>query len=291
MDLDAVPLAVSSEDRTTAASGMLQGQKQADGRGLPCPVGAQKAEALTRLDLQVQVDEGAGRAVGLGKTGDFDCRRHRHRPFTVGAPSTASAYGIAHALLAGPSLIPSSHAVRASELRGHWASGISPAWAANAVKSANQTVALPGGDLFEDLSDLSAATGSDALDELASFGRQVEPHFPAIDPLAAPRDEERLRTKRSHSLVAVDGSMPRATARSAGRCGPLEASRTRARYCGIDTSPSCSAKDLAANATSTRLALSTASVKSSRSVSKLVAGAPDIVALQLSRKSGGLRQQ
>jgi hypothetical protein len=82
-------------------------------------------------------------------------------------------------------------------------------------------------------------------------------------PLLRRRATRPLRTKRSHILVAVDGSTASASARSASRCDPREANTTNARYCASVTSSATVASERAATPTSARLAPRTASTSSS----------------------------
>ena len=68
-----------------------------------------------------------------------------------------------------------------------------------------------------------------------------------------------LRTSRSHIRPAVDGVTSSDPARSTIRCGPREATTTRARYWAMVVSSAAAPSDLVATATRARLAVSTAS--------------------------------
>ena len=71
------------------------------------------------------------------------------------------------------------------------------------------------------------------------------------------------------SRVAEEGLRPRTAARSTARCGPREANTTSARYCVNVTSPAA-VSERAAIATSTRLAVISASTSSDSDLSPFV---------------------
>jgi len=80
-----------------------------------------------------------------------------------------------------------------------------------------------------------------------------------------------LPASRSHIRPAVDGAMSRALARSPSRCGPLEASTTRARYWAMVISSAAAPRDFVATVIRARLALSTASTTPGAGASGLTA--------------------
>lgn len=102
------------------------------------------------------------------------------------------------------------------------------------------------------------------------------------------REMSRLSTRRSHSRVAVDGSTPSASARSTGRWAPRDARMIKARYWWSDTSLSCSPSDLAATAMRVRLAVNTASVRSSTPSGRVLALIQSLYKYNLLPRDDGL---
>ena len=113
--------------------------------------------------------------------------------------------------------------------------------------------------------DLIAAPTGDTIDQASTAGADIQNHHAPVVSLVTAPGNQMLTLQPIALRVAVDGSTPNASARSTGRCGPREASTTRARYWGSET-VSSSAKDRAATATRTRLAVRTASARSSVSL-------------------------
>jgi len=86
VDLDAVTLRVETENYGTSARRPVQGEEQPYGRGLACPVRAEEAEALVRLDAKAEIHKSAGHPVGLREIEGLDGRSHRRdstRPSNV----------------------------------------------------------------------------------------------------------------------------------------------------------------------------------------------------------------
>ncbi len=93
------------------------------------------------------------------------------------------------------------------------------------------------------------------------------------------RIQAHLRSNRSHIRPAVDGVTPRAAARSVIRCGPREASPTRARYWAIVVSSAAAPSDRVATATRVRLAVSTASTAASSAACPATPDAPQFTCI------------
>jgi hypothetical protein len=96
----------------------------------------------------------------------------------------------------------------------------------------------------------STTTRPAAVTEISTARRSPRARCRRISP---------LRTSRSHIRPAVDGATSSAPARSTSRCGPRDASTTRARYWAIVVSSAAAPSDCVATAISDRLAVSTAS--------------------------------
>ncbi len=89
----------------------------------------------------------------------------------------------------------------------------------------------------------------------ASSARPREVTKRETDRRSAPARREIIPfwTRRSHSVVVVEGVTPRERARSAGRWPARDEIKASARYCWIDNSPSSTASEFAAIATKMRL--------------------------------------